>query len=87
MTTAERCTKFLQSRGTTRNWQTIVMYNYNGRLVSYEGGSNWATYNYRFDDGSYINAHCSYETEQWVVKVLTEGAVVVTICSHNYMKF
>lgn len=86
MKTAKRCIEFLQSRGTTRNWQTIVMYNYNGRLVGYEGGPNWATYNYRFDDGSYIDVYCSY-TEQWVVKVLIGDIVIVTICSHNYMKF
>ena len=86
-TTAEHCTEFLQSRGTVRNWQLLVMYNYGGRLVGYEGGSNLATYSYRFDDGSCIDVHCSYETEQWMVKVLTEGAVVATINSCNYMKF
>jgi len=85
-TTAERCVEFLQSRGTVRNWQLLVMYNYNGRLVGYEGGPNWAIYNYHFDDGSCIAVHCSY-TEQWVVKVLTGGTVVATVCSYNYMKF
>lgn len=87
MKTAERCIEFLQSHGTTRNWQTIVMYNYNGRLVGYEGGSNWATYNYRFDDDSYTDVRCSYETEQWVVKVFIGDTIIATINSCNYMKF
>lgn len=83
-TTAERCTKFLQSRGTTRNWQLVVMYNYGGRLVAYEGDLTTAVYSYHFDDDSFIDVHCFYETG--MVKVLIKDNIVTTICS-NYMKF
>lgn len=86
-TTAGRCVEFLQSRGTTRNWQPVVMYNYGGRLLSYEGGPIKAIYNYRFDDGSCIDVHCSYKAEQRIVEGIIRGTVVVTIKSHNYMKF
>lgn len=86
-TTAERCIEFLQSRGTTRNWQPVVMYNYGATLVTYEGGPIKAIYNYRFDDGSCIDVHCSYKAEQRTVKVLIKGTIVVTINSHDYMKF
>lgn len=86
-TTAERCIEFLQSRGTTRNWQPVMMYNYGGRLLSYEGDPDWAIHKYRFDDGSTIKIHCSYETDRQTVKFLIKDTVCCSVCSCSYIKF
>lgn len=84
--TTEHYIKFLQSHGTVRNWQPIIMYNYGGRLSGYEGGPDWAIYNYRFNDGSIIVVRCSYGTGQQTVEFLIKDTVVATI-SCNYMNF
>lgn len=86
-TTAELYATFLQSRGTVRNWQTLVMYNYGGKFIGGAFAPDWATYNYRFDDGSCIKIRCSYKAEQRIVEVLIGSTIVTTICSYNYMKF
>lgn len=90
-TTAERCIEFLQSRGTTRNWQPVVMYNYGGRFLSYEGGPDWTIHKtihkYRFDDGSTIKIRCSYKTDQQTVEFLIKNTVCCSVCSCSYTKF
>lgn len=86
-TTAERCVSFLQSRGTTRNWQPVVMYNYGGRLLSYEGDPDWAIHKYRFDDGSCMDVRCLYKIEQQTVEFLIKDTVLCSVCSCSYTKF
>lgn len=85
-TTAERCTTFLQSHGTVRNWQALVIYNYEGRFIGGAFAPDWTIYNYRFDDGSCIEVRCSYKTEQRIVEVIIRDTVVASFYG-NYMKF